>query len=51
MFADRSKALELTGWEPRYGGLDGFRRGLEETIAWFTHEENLRCYKADRYNI
>jgi len=51
LFADRSKALELTGWEPRYGGLDGFRRGLEETIAWFTHEENLRCYKADRYNI
>lgn len=51
LFADRSKALELTGWEPRYGGLDGFRRGLAETVAWFTREENLRCYKADRYNI
>lgn len=51
LWADNRKALELTAWQPAYGGGDGFRRGLEETVAWFTQPENLRLYKADRYNI
>jgi len=49
--ADNSKARELTGWQPAYGGKEGFRRGLSETIAWFTNPENLKNYKADMYNI
>ncbi|MBK9161507.1 MAG: SDR family oxidoreductase [Nitrosomonadales bacterium] len=51
LWADNSKARELTGWEPAYGGREGFRRGLAETIAWFTQPENLRNYKADIYNV
>lgn len=51
LWADNRKAAELLGWSPRYAGKDGLRRGLEETIAWFSRPENLRAYKVDRYNI
>jgi dTDP-glucose 4,6-dehydratase len=51
LFAGTDLARSKLGWEPRYGGLDGFRRGLAETIAWFSVPENLRGYKFDRYNI
>jgi nucleoside-diphosphate-sugar epimerase len=51
LWADNSKAKRLTGWEPAYGGRDGFKRGIAETVAWFTDPENLRHYKADIYNI
>jgi len=33
--ADASKARRLLGWSPRYGGPEGLRRGLEETVRWF----------------
>ena len=51
LWADNSKASELIGWQPSYGGRDGFKRGLAETIAWFTQSENLRSYKSDIYNL
>lgn len=51
LWADNQKAYKLTGWQPEYAGKDGLRRGLTETIEWFTKPENLVCYKADRYNI
>jgi len=51
LWADNGKAKRLTGWEPAYGGGEGFRRGLTETVAWFTQAENLKAYKADIYNI
>lgn len=51
LWADNAKALERLGWAPKYGGLEGFREGLTQTIAWFTRPENLAQYKADRYNI
>jgi len=51
LWADNSKAKELLGWEPAYGGREGFKRGLEDTAAWFTDPENLKRYKADIYNI
>lgn len=35
LWADNSKAKNLLGWQPDYAGLDGFRRGLEESIAWY----------------
>ena len=49
--ADNSKAKSLFGWSPKYGGHDGFRRALGETVAWFSKPENLIRYRADRYNI
>jgi nucleoside-diphosphate-sugar epimerase len=51
LWADNSKAKKLTGWEPIYGGREGFKRGLAETIDWFSNPENLKDYKADIYNI
>jgi NAD dependent epimerase/dehydratase len=51
LWASNSKAMELLNWQPQYGGLDGFRRGLVETIAWFTKPENLHRYKAELYNL
>jgi dTDP-glucose 4,6-dehydratase len=51
LWADNSKAKALLGWKPEYGGVDGFKRGLAETIDWFTQENNLSGYKADIYNL
>ncbi|OZQ63722.1 NAD-dependent dehydratase [Paenibacillus sp. VTT E-133280] len=51
LWADNSKAKSLLGWEPSYGGNDGFKRGLKETIDWFINPANLYSYKADVYNI
>lgn len=51
LWADNSKARKLVGWEPVYGGREGFVRGLAETAKWFTDPKNLGGYKVDRYNI
>ena len=51
LWADNTKAYKLFNWKPRYGGRDGFKRGLAETAEWFACAENLRGYKADLYNI
>jgi len=51
LWAANAKAKELIGWEPQYGGFDGFKRGLNETIAWFSDPENARNYKSDIYNV
>jgi NAD dependent epimerase/dehydratase len=51
LWADNSKAHRLLGWQPAYGGRDGLRRGLQETIRWFAEPGNLARYKADIYNL
>jgi dTDP-glucose 4,6-dehydratase len=51
LWADNAKAKELFGWQPTYGGREGFKRGLVETIDWFTQSDNLRSYKSDIYNV
>jgi dTDP-glucose 4,6-dehydratase len=51
LLADNSRLRELTNWNPEFAGADGFRRGLEQTVAWFANPDNLSQYKADRYNV
>ncbi|ALG67809.1 NAD-dependent 4,6-dehydratase LegB [Beggiatoa leptomitoformis] len=51
LWADNQKARDILGWQPEYAGLDGFKRGLQETIHWFTNPDNLRRYKANIYNL
>ncbi len=51
LWADNSKARELLGWRPEYGGREGFRRALAETAEWFTDPANLARYKHGIYNI
>jgi len=51
LWADNGLARTLVGWSPEYAGIDGLRRGLKETIDWFTEPSNLSRYKAGNYNI
>jgi NAD dependent epimerase/dehydratase len=51
LWADNSRIRDLTGWQPKHGGRDGFIEGLRKTIAWFTEPRNLAMYKAERYNV
>jgi dTDP-glucose 4,6-dehydratase len=51
LVADNRKARKLAGWEPAYSGMEGFRRGLEETVEWFRNPAHQRLYKAELYNI
>lgn len=51
LWASNEKARELLGWQPQYGGLEGFRRGLTETVAWFSKPSHLAAYKSDIYNL
>lgn len=50
LWADNAKAASLAHWRPAYGGLEGFRRGIAETAAWFAEPANLGLYKADVFN-
>lgn len=49
LWADSELMRSLTGWAPEYGEGEGFRRGLKETIDWFSDPANLARYKTDRY--
>lgn len=49
LWACNKKAKRLLGWEPEFGGRDGFKRGLSETVQWFTQADNLKKYKADTW--
>ncbi len=51
LLACNKKAAELTGWQPEYGSLEGFARGIKATADWFVKPENLRAYRTDRYNV
>ena len=51
LLADNKKAKKLLKWEPQYGGIAGFRKGLEETVKWFNNNSNLKNYKSDKYNV
>lgn len=49
--AANAKAGQLLGWQPHYAGLDGLRRGLTQTIAWFKEGTNLARYRPEIYNL
>jgi NAD dependent epimerase/dehydratase len=51
LFADNNKAKELMGWQPEFGSLDGFKRGLQQTVEWFSNPKNLSNYKSNIYNL
>jgi len=44
---DNTKIHELTGFLPEYS----LKKGLKETIDWFTSSDNLSRYKIDIYNV
>lgn len=51
LYADNSKARLLLDWKPDYGGIDGFKKGLQKTIEWFSNSDNLQFYKSHIYNV
>ena len=51
LWADNAKAKQLLKWEPKFGGIEGFRKGLEKTIEWFLNKEHMNDYKTNEYNI
>jgi NAD dependent epimerase/dehydratase len=51
LWASNAKAHDLLGWQPAYGGRDGFLRGLTETVAWFREASNLAAHKSHVYNV
>jgi NAD dependent epimerase/dehydratase len=51
LWADNTKAKLLFGWQPNFGGVEGFTRGLVETVKWFEMPHNLRGYRSGIYNV
>jgi len=51
LFGDNSRLRALTGWQPAYGGIDGFRRGLALTAEWFSDPANLARYRPGSYAV
>ena len=51
LFGDNTLIKNLTDWQPIYGGIDGFRRGLKITIDWFLSKDNLSLYRRNKYEI
>jgi NAD dependent epimerase/dehydratase len=51
LWASNEKADELLGWQPEYAGVEGFHRGLKETVAWFSNPSHLEFYKSEIYNL
>ena len=45
------KAKKILGWKPKFSNLNGFKRGLENTITWFKNPENIKYYKSNMYNV
>ena len=51
LWADNQKARRLLNWQPEYGGREGLRRGLEETIAWFRKHGGSPRYATSAYHL
>jgi dTDP-glucose 4,6-dehydratase len=51
LWASNDKARKILGWQPQFGGVEGFKRGLEQTVDWFQNPAHLDVYKSDIYNL
>ena len=51
LWCNNSKALTMLKWKPKYNNLPGFKKGLNETINWYSNKNNLSLYKSDIYNL
>lgn len=47
LWCDNRKMIALTGFKPEIS----IKKGLIETVSWFTKPENLRQYKHSIYNV
>jgi len=51
LYADAGKAKRILGWTPEFGGKEGFKQGLKETIDWFSNTDLAQKYKPHMYHV
>jgi dTDP-glucose 4,6-dehydratase len=51
LWADNRRAKEILNWKPKLEGINGFKKGLIETIDWYLQSENLNTFKSGIYNL
>ena len=51
LWCDNRRADELLGWHPVFGGIEGFRRGIEKTIEWYSDARNRALFKTGSYTL
>jgi len=51
LYGDNKRLRKLTGWQPAYGGMKGFKRGLAITAEWFSNPANLARYRPGSYSL
>ena len=47
LFGCNKKIKDFSEWEPSYQGIEGFKKGLEITIKWFSDIKNYSLYKSN----
>ena len=47
LWCENKKIFGLTGFVPKFT----LKEGLQNTVAWFSHPDNLNKYKPDTYNV
>ncbi len=47
LYGSNKKILSISEWNPKYQGLEGFKKGLIETIEWFKDLKNLEHYGSE----
>ncbi len=51
LLADNTKLKNNTAWNPLYASLEGFKKGLNNCIEWYTDPGHLELFKSEIYNI
>ena len=51
LFGDNQRLRNMTGWYPKYGNIEGFKKGLKITAEWFADPQNLAKYGPNRYAV
>jgi NAD dependent epimerase/dehydratase len=47
LWADNRLAKEILNWQPEYANINGFKKGLTETIEWFRKNSDVFLYNAE----
>ena len=51
LYSSNKKAKDILKWEPKYKGINGFKKGLGETIEWLEDYKKSNFYNSDNYIV
>lgn len=51
LYVSSKRLQSITSWKPQYSGLEGFTKGIEETIKWFKEPYNMQKYQSISYQV